>query len=291
MERELWWKLYLMLIVLDKPAWQYRGRYSGAVIVAVYLWAVLHDRPTYWACVDQNWDSDCKPERLPSQSVLSRRLRQPQTEALKARLLARLSPNGAASRCKIIDGKPLVVSRYSKDRDAGWGYAVAVKGRGYKLCLIIGESPMPVAWHVDSLRVSEQEVAQRHLLPNLQGGGFLLGDSLYDINKLYDVAAAHNHQLLAPRKCPDAGLGKRKHSLYRLLGLLLLRSKLGKQLYTRRTRIERALGQLTNLYCGLAPLPNWVRRLHRVRSWIQAKLIILGMYCTCKNDLVQTATA
>jgi hypothetical protein len=291
MERELWWKLYLMLIILDKPAWQHAGRYPCSVILAVYLWAVLHDRPTYWACVDRNWDPCLKPERLPSQSVLSRRLRQPRTAGLRAQLLARLSQERPSSYCKVIDGKPLPVSRYSKDPDAGWGYAVAAKGRGYKLCMIVGDGPLPVAWHVDSLAVSEQRVAEQHLLPALRDGGFLLGDSLYDINKLYDLAAAHNHQLLAPRKCPHAGLGKRKHSPYRLLGLLLLRTKFGKQLYARRTRIERILGQLTNLYCGLAPLPNWVRRLHRVRSWVEAKLIILGIYCNHRKELALTAPA
>jgi hypothetical protein len=210
---------------------------------------------------------------------------------LEAQLLARLCQNQTPGRCKVIDGKPLTVSRYSKDRDAGWGYAVAGKGRGYKLCMIVGDGPMPLAWHVDSLGISEQRVAEKHLLPALTHGGFLLGDSLYDINKLYDLAAANNHQLLAPRKCPNAGLGNRKHSVYRLLSLVLLRTKLGKQLYARRTRIERAFAQLTNLHCGLAPLPNWVRRLHRVRSWVQAKLIIFGAYCTYQKGLSPIALA
>lgn len=291
MERELWIKLYRMLIVLDKPPWQYPGRYPGSVIVGVYLWAVLHDRPTCWACLACNWDSATKPRQLPSQSVMSRRLRQPQTQTLMNQLLAWFCRSQTARGYKVIDGKPLTVSRYSKDRDAGWGYATAGKGRGYKLCMIIGQGPMPVAWHVDSLGVSEQRVAQQYLLPKLTEGGFLLADSLYDINQLYDLAAAQNHQLLAPRKCPQAGLGHRKHSVYRLLSLVLLRTKLGRQLYARRTAIERAFAQLTNLGCGLAPLPNWVRRLHRVRSWIQAKLIILGAYYTSTHKLYLAAPA
>jgi hypothetical protein len=291
MERELWLKLYRMLVVLDKPAWQYAGRYPCSVILAVYLWAVLHDRPTCWACVADHWDPAVKPERLPSQSVMSRRLRQQQTQALGSRLLTLFCGNEMAGRCKVIDGKPLTVSRYSKDREAGWGYAVAGKGRGYKLCMIVSKGPLPLAWHVDSLGVSEQRVAEQHLLPALSHGGFLLGDSLYDINKLYDLAAAHNHQLVAPRKRPQAGLGKRKHSVYRLLSLILLRTQLGKQLYARRTTIERAFAQLTNLGCGLAPLPNWVRRLHRVRSWVQAKLLILGAYCTYRQKISPTAVA
>lgn len=291
MERELWLLLYRMVIVLDKPAWQYRGRYPCSLIVAVYLWAVLHDRPTCWACAARNWDPLIRPRPLPSQSVLSRRLRHAQTQALRKELLARLCRNNVPNCCKVIDGKPLTVSRYSKDRDAGWGYAVAGKARGYKLCMIIGDGPMPVAFHVDSLAVSEQQMAERHLLPALTDNGFLLGDSMYDINKLYDLAAAHNHQLLAPRKRPQAGLGKRKHSVYRLLSLLMLRTEPGKQLYAKRTRIERVFAQLTNLCCGLAPLPNWVRRLHRVRSWVEAKLIILGAYCTFQRTPSPIAVA
>jgi hypothetical protein len=291
MERELWTKLYMSLVALDKPAWQYPGRYPPSLILAVYWWAVLHDRPTSWACVAANWNPLVKPERIPSQSVMSRRLRQPRTQALAACLLAWLCRTQAPSRYKMIDGKPLTVSRYSKDREAGWGYAVAGKGRGYKLCLIVGDGPLPLAWHVDSLQVSEQQVAQRHLFPALNDGGFLLADSLYDINKLYDAAAAHNHQLLAPRKCPQAGLGNRKHSPYRLLSLLLLRSKIGKQLYARRTRIERLFAQLTNLGCGLAPLPNWVRRLHRVRSWVQAKLVIFAAHLTYNKNHSPVAIA
>ena len=47
MERELWKALYALAVGLDKP-WGY-WRYSTAEIVAVYFWAVVHDRPTSWA--------------------------------------------------------------------------------------------------------------------------------------------------------------------------------------------------------------------------------------------------
>ena len=43
-------------------------------IVVVYLWAVIHDRPTSWACERRNWNG-IEVVRLPSQPTMSRRLR------------------------------------------------------------------------------------------------------------------------------------------------------------------------------------------------------------------------
>ncbi|MDZ4683462.1 MAG: hypothetical protein SH850_00140 [Planctomycetaceae bacterium] len=41
-----------------------------------------------------------------------------------------------------------------------------------------------------------------------------------------------------------------------------------------RCRIELAWGQATSFGGGLVPLPAWVRRHHRVRTWVWAKLLI-----------------
>jgi len=63
MERELWVTLYYLLRRLDKPwgSW----RYSASDIVAVYFWAVIHDRPTGWAAEPINWPADLQPALLP----------------------------------------------------------------------------------------------------------------------------------------------------------------------------------------------------------------------------------
>ncbi|MCY2930121.1 MAG: hypothetical protein NTV86_11635 [Planctomycetota bacterium] len=39
-----------------------------------------------------------------------------------------------------------------------------------------------------------------------------------------------------------------------------------------RTGIERSYGNLTSFAGGLGPLPAWVRRPHRVATWVAAKL-------------------
>jgi hypothetical protein len=41
-----------------------------------------------------------------------------------------------------------------------------------------------------------------------------------------------------------------------------------------REHIEQQFAHLTNFGSGLAPLPNWVRRITRVRKWVLAKFLI-----------------
>ena len=274
MERERWKTLYGMLAPWDY--WWYRGKYSPAVIVAVYFWAVLHDRPVCWACRAKHWPADLSLRgHLPSQATMSRRLRALDVQVVLTAVAERLR-GGSGERepeVKVVDAKPLPVGGYSRDPDAHWGYAVRGLLKGYKLFAIWGKGPLPLCWRVGAMNLSEQRAAEQ-MIPQLQGRGYLLGDKVYDINKLYDAAHAVNHQLLADRKRPQAGLGKRRHSPARLHAIALLKTRKGRRLYRLRTAIERQFGGLTNFGGGLAPLPNWVRRRHRVQLWVHAKMII-----------------
>ena len=114
MERELWVILYRLTRELDKPWGDWR--YATADVLAAYLWAVLHDRPTKWAADPKQWPDDLRPALLPSQSTLSRRLRQPATvemmTAVEEHLLALIVVGSFLVR--IIDGKTLAVSGVSK---------------------------------------------------------------------------------------------------------------------------------------------------------------------------------
>ena len=49
---------------------------------------------------------------------------------------------------------------------------------------------------------------------------------------------------------------------------------MGQDLLRMRTGIERSYGNLTSFAGGLGPLPAWVRRPHRVATWVAAKLIL-----------------
>lgn len=125
---------------------------------------------------------------------------------------------------------------------------------------------------------AEPEVASRLILSIRGGGGYLLEDTAYDSNPLHDAALAVGYQLVAERKRPKAGLGYRRHSPGRLRSIELLRQEFGQKLYAFREQVERNFGWPTNHAAGLAPLPNWVRRIGRVRSWVQAKLIVHATY-------------
>jgi len=49
MERELW--AWLMVGLRDvKRSFRDSAYHTTATVIRVYLWAVLHDRPTAWAC-------------------------------------------------------------------------------------------------------------------------------------------------------------------------------------------------------------------------------------------------
>ena len=172
----------------------------------------------------------------------------------------------------------------SKDPDAKMGWAATCKMRGYKLFALGDVRGGAIdAWTIGPMNQSEPTTAAG-LVGGLGGGGYLLGDALYDSNPLHRVTSARGWQLVAPRKKPDAGLGHRPHEPARLRSLALLAGVFGQSLYACRTSIERHLGQWGNYGGGLGPLPNWVRRPHRVALWVQAKIILNQVRLLCHNQ-------
>jgi Transposase DDE domain len=213
---------------------------------------------------------------------MSRRLRTTEVHCLMNALEQRLRQENSGIWIHWIDGKPLTVGTYSKDTDAKWGKVGRGFARGYKIHALYGTARLPDAWETTGLNVSEPEVALR-LLPLAKGGGYLLGDKAFDSNPLHEAANRHGYQLVTERKRPGTELGHRRHSPGRLRSMELLRNDFGRALLRERGDVERAFGWLTNHSCGLAPLPSWVRRPHRVRQWVQAKLISHVIY-TKLND-------
>jgi hypothetical protein len=274
MEQELWKKLYELAHWLDKS--RPHGFYRDYEVVGVYLWAVIHDRPTCWATDLRNWPESLKVQIVvPSQATMSRRLRSVSVRQLLDAMAAYNAAKSAqaTSWVKIVDAKPLPIGGHSKDPEARWGHSVRGPAKGYKLFAVWGQGPMPLTWRVTPMNESEIKMTQR-MLPDLQGGGYLLGDSQYDSNPLYALARQYHHQLVAPRKLPTTGLGHRHQTSDRLRSINLLQTRFGKALMMEREHIEQQFAHLTNFGGGLSPLPNWVRRIKRVRQWVQAKLLI-----------------
>lgn len=280
MERELWPLLYHEL---REAANDFRQKYvqiPGWVLVAVSLWAALHDRPVAWACDGRNWGTtSLRPQKLPSPSTMSRRAYSVGVgllwRALQERL-RRLGPPPAL--VAMLDGKPLPVGGYTKDPDAAYGRGAGMMAKGYELHAVWSNGPLPDEWEVTSLRVGETTAAGG-MLGRLRerGGGYLLADGNYDSSPLFDRAAEAGYQLVVPMGA-NAGGGHGYQSLWRLRCVERMRgrarSDFGPSLYRMRTGIERRFGNATAFAGGMGPLPAWTRRLHRVRIWVWAELLI-----------------
>jgi Transposase DDE domain len=222
---------------------------------------------------------------------MSRRLHTTEVQRLLAKMEQRLAELDGGGWVMLVDGKPLLVGSHSKDPDAAWGRARRGWAKGYKLHAVYDGGSIPVAWEITPLNEAEPETAARLVLSIIGGGGYILGDKSYDSNPLHDAALAVGCQLVAERKRPNSGLGHRRHSPGRLRSIELLRQEFGQKLYAFRDQIERNFGWLTNHAGGLAPLPNWVRRIHRVRVWVQAKLLIHATYVYLTSTQSQLAIA
>lgn len=257
-----------------------RHQHSDASILLLWLWAALRNKPVCWACDARN-----RPRRwrgpLPSPSCVSRRLRGERIQTLfdlaLLTLQQRLLVASTLVGCWKIDAKGLPVNRFSKDKQARWGYCCGGKARGYKLFLLIDASGTPVAWRVDAMNVAEPAVA-RELIEHIHGPGYLLGDSIYDWNDLYRLLSDKQVQLIAPRKVPLQPIGSRARHPARLRAIAMLetplRNTMGATLYNDRTQIERVFSRWASSAVCLDHLPGWIRTLPRVQRWINAKILI-----------------
>lgn len=279
MELELWAETSAAISAIAVDwARHPRDQHSTALIVRVYHWACLHDRPINWACQPANWKPSVRPEVLPDQSTMSRRTRRDDFWQFLQRVGQRMNGKAEPAVVKVIDGKPLELPNHTTDRDATWSRGVSRTSVGYKLHAIFSGNPMPDALAITTLDVCEKQMAAR-LIKRVVGWGYLLADAHYDASWLFDLCHNQNHQLLCPRAKPGTGEGHRYLSPHRRRAIAMLEmpkavSRFGHDLYDQRTSIEREFSQLVCFGAGLGPLPTWVRRIWRVRHWVMNKLLI-----------------
>jgi hypothetical protein len=277
MERERWYQLYRLAVELSR-GWRDGHVYSCALIVGVYLWAVLHDRPVSWACNPANWPAEINIGKLPAQDRMSRRLRTKAVRDLLALMehAIRQQTNApeTAAEPLVVDGKPLAVGNYSKDPEAKVGRAAGRFARGYKINVLWGPAAVPLAWDVWPMNVNEKVMA-KELVGRLSGTGWIFGDAQYDGNELYDLCFERGFRLIAPRQ-KRGDFGHHYQSPHRVFAAQLMEgdTRFSKIFHAQRTSIERKFGNWTSFGSGLAPLPSWVRRHARVRLWVQAKFLI-----------------
>lgn len=281
MERELW----RLIVVALKRMPRRRPRnavYTDQQILAVLLWAALHDRPVSWACRRRNWPMQAWRRTLPDQSTMSRRLRRPATLDLLVWILMALQQTLEEGDVLVADGKPLELSENTGDPDARTGRGAGRFAKGYKLHVILDARAQAVrAYEVHPMNVGETTTVAGLLgrpRTRVRPGSVLLGDKLFDSNPLHAAAHRRGCQLIAPRQKPGKGVTRWAQHPNRLESIRFTegvdRLVWDRVLGPQRMAIERFFGTLACSGGGLPVLPPWVRRLHRVRAWVGAKLVI-----------------
>jgi DDE family transposase len=260
--------------------------YSECIIVLVHFLAVVRERSMSWAHRKSNWPLWMRRLECPSYSQLMRRLKTKPVRLLIAQLNLEFRNQLPSGKEKFCDGKPLVVGGFSKDPDAhrgklpgdGWG-------RGYKVHVIVDACGAVDLFTLTGLDGGEPTAAAQ-MVPLMNLSGVILrGDSNYDSNLLYAAVDVQGGRLVAPRKKPGTGLGNQLHHVDRLRAIEELeQGPEGLKAHRRhRNRVEQALGHLTNLPFGLSPLPNFVRRRHRVALWVLSKITLYHLYLNLRN--------
>lgn len=277
MEHKLYKQIYQLIEQIVKNKTIKRAKFNHAQILTTYFWAVINDRPVYWACKKRNWPIYYRRRPLPTASTMSRRLRTKQTRQLLTELEKVLINKFPRSVCRFIDAKPLPIGGCSKDKQSRFGRGAACIARGYKLYAVGDLQQGFVQWTIRPMNQNEAKVAT-DLISNLDSGGYLVGDSAYDSNRLYDIASTRSIQLVACHRKKGKALGHHRHSSYRLRSIELLEQPFGQSLIKNRTSIERMFGNLVSFAGGLKPLPHWVRTLPRVYLWVQAKMILFHLW-------------
>jgi len=258
----------------------WRARYSDGLIVKMYLWSVWHDRCLSWACVRCHYQSRMlRPRRLPSISQFTRRLASARCTILLQRVYDALAGQASPNDLSYLDGKPLLVSPVSKDRQAARGHIAGGFAKGYKLHAWIAEDRRVLRWAVMPLNVGEPPVARAMLatIPPLGNQAMVLADSSYDGRELFDLLACKNAGFLPElRGIPHHRVTRIQAGKVRLEAVDVWQhpSRIASLIYGRRIEVESVFGELVSTGGLLGPLPAWVRGLKRVRRWVGAKIIL-----------------
>ena len=259
-----------------------RRRFPDWLIVAMFLWAVAHDRCQPWACDRGHYTGAFRPRRLPSVSQFNRRVNGPRTRLILRRVHEALAGPVTATALSYLDGKPLPVGPASKDPDAAKGHVLGGWARGYKLHAWMTEDRRVPLWCVAPLNVDERPVARLLVaqVGRLSERSLTLADRNYDTHDLHkDLAARGGRLLVEPKGDPAGGrhpvtLRQMGPARRELLRVRAAHPGLVRMVHRHRVNAEGILGNLCGYAGGLAPLPPWARRLYRVRRWVGGKIIL-----------------
>jgi hypothetical protein len=292
MEDELLRSLYHRLLGSASARGLRRGKFGDGVIVLIYFLGVLRHRSPRWAADHRNWPLWlCRVLPCPSYSQLIRRLKTDSTRQLIDQINIEHRGRLSRSGLKFCDGKPLVVGGFSKDPDAHWGKVPDAWAKGYKLHAMVDSLGAIEAFEVTALNAGEPTVACRLTRQMDLNAVVIRADANYDSNRLYATVSARGGRLIAPRCKPGRGLGHGAHHPDRLRAITELEGDSDALRTHRRLRVavEQRFAHLTNLPFGLSPLPNFVRRMARVKLWLLAKITLYHLHLNLSQLKAQAA--
>jgi hypothetical protein len=287
-------KLYREVRLLGKRQVQTRraGRprtYGTDEVLMVWLFAAMANRaisvaqrelasgaPGWWLRRHWSW-----PDRVPSVATLTRRAQKPDFRWMLRGLLRKVRAWQAQhpSRLAIMDATLLLTGVHSKDAESRWTCHGGRWFRGYALHAICDQNSVLWAWHVTSANVQEMKVARRLIrqlaIPGTGIVRWLLGDSGYDSEPLHQLT---RRRLKAPLLAPINERGSksgawRKTQPGRAESERYIATGPGKKIMSKRCVIE----QWNSWFKGtgaVSMLPHHVRRLRRVRLWVNLKLAL-----------------
>lgn len=298
MDGKLWDRLYRQIRrackgLANRPRMGRPRIYGTGDVLAVLAFAALTDLPVsrarqkliappvvwwrrrYWA-----W-----PGAVPTGSTLSRRSRQSDCRGLLRRVLRRLR------RCLglhptahvALDATLLLTGAYSRDPESRWTCHGGKWFRGYALHAICDRASRLWAWHVTSANTQEMKAARR-LVRQLAASRqrsirWIVADSGYDSERLHQLVRRRlDATLLAAlnlRGSRNEAWRTRKPG--RDACDKLLHTAQGMKLMNERSAIERWNSWFKGT-SNVSMLPYHVRRLSRVRRWIDLKLAVFFVH-------------
>ena len=294
MDGRLWDKLYREVRRLGKKQIPSRRvghprTYGTDEVLLVWLFAAMEDWPIsrtqrnlregaagWWLRRHWHWAG-----RVPSVPTLTRRARSPDFRWMLRGLLRKVRAWQARrpTRIVVMDATLLLTGPYSRDPESRWTCHGGKWFRGYALHAICDEHGILWAWHVTSANVQEMKAGRRLIRQlSLTGRGVVLwivSDMGYDSEPLHQLA---RRRLQAPLLAPLNSRGGRKPGWRdrqpgRAAADRLLGQRKGQQIMRRRCVIEQWNSWFKGT-SGVSMLPYHVRRLGRVRRWIDLKLAV-----------------
>jgi len=306
MDREIWTNVMAAIHRASREL-KYGGRtprFPHWLIVAMYLWSVLHDRCLSWACDRDHYGALLRPRKLPSISQFTRRIKTEHCQKILGYVHEQLLVSGIASSTGYFDGKPLLVSAVSKDRQAASGHVRGGFAKGYKLHAYVNDQRRICVWAVMPLNVAEQSVAMEMCdylpAPAAADEALVMADGNYDSHLLHRKLAASSAQapLLTPLK-GQGRVGEKGHhpvtlrqmgaQRRELVSLWEQTPDLVRYLLKSRNNIEGVFSVMCVALGLSATLPAWVRGLARVRRWVGAKIILYHARLLAQERLAAVA--